>query len=91
MGTGINELDDIVEDGKTVASDVKAKWKIKLVGAGVLGIGVLLLKFTSDATMNKVSIGVIVVGVLMILGINGITWVIKQALSAGKNKPDVKL
>lgn len=91
MGTGINELDDIVEDGKTVASDVKAKWKIKLVGTGVLGIGVLLLKFTSDATMNKVAIGVIVVGVLMILGVNGIKWVFKQALSAGKSQPDVKL
>jgi len=91
MGTGINEIDELVEGGKSAASDVKMKWKMKLAGVFVAGIGALLLKFTADPTMTKIAIGVIVVGVLMILGTGGIKWVFKQAYSAGKNQPSVKL
>ncbi len=91
MGTGINEIDELVEGGKSAAADVKMKWKMKLAGVVVAGIGALLLKFTADPTMTKIAIGVIVVGVVMILGTGGIKWVLKQAYSAGKNQPSVKL
>jgi len=91
METGINEVDNMVEGGKAVATDVKVKWKMKLVGIIIAGIGVLFVKFTADPTMAKIAIGVIVIGVLMILGTGGIVFILKQALSAGSNQPRTKL
>lgn len=91
MGTGIDELDKLVDGGKAAASDVKMKWKMKLAGVAVAGIGALLLKFSSDPTMTKIAIGVIVVGVVMILGTGGVKWVLKEAYSAGKNQPRTKI
>ena len=91
MGTGINEVDELVEGGKSAVADVKSKWKMKLAGVAVAGIGALLTKYSENATMNQIGIGVIVVGVLMILGTGGIVYVVKQIHSAGKNRPRVKL
>jgi len=87
MGTGIDELDGLVNDGKSAASDIKLKWKMKLAGAAVAGVGALITRyFVNPPVMIKVGIGVIVVGVLMILGTDGIKFVLKQLYSAGKSR-----
>ena len=88
MGTGIDEVDSLVEEGTSVVADVRMKWKIKLWGAAVAGVGTLITRYWDNPpVMSKVGIGVIVVGVLMILGTDGIKFVLKQIYSAGKNSP----
>jgi hypothetical protein len=88
MGTGIDEVDGLVDDGKSVVADVRMKWKMKLWGTAVTGVGALITRYWSNPpVMTKVGIGVIVVGVLMILGTDGIKFVLKQLYSAGKNSP----
>jgi hypothetical protein len=88
MGTGIDEVDGLVEDGKSVVADVRMKWKMKLWGAAVAGVGALITRYWDNPpVMIKVGIGVIVVGVLMILGSDGVKFVLKQTYSAGKNRP----
>lgn len=82
----------MVEDGKNVVADVLMKWKMKLWGAAVTGVGALITGYWSNPpVMSKVGIGVIVVGVLMILGTDGIKFVLKQLYSAGKKAPDAEL
>lgn len=88
MGTGFDEVDGLVDDGKSVLADVRRKWKMKLGGAAVTAAGALVTRYwTTPPVMSKVGIGVIVVGVLMILGTEGIKFVLKQIYSAGKNNP----
>ena len=88
MGTGTDEVDGLVEDGKSVVADVRMKWKMKLWGAAVAGVGALITRYWDNPpVMIKVGIGVIVVGVLMILGSDGVKFVLKQTYSAGKNRP----
>ena len=92
MGTGIDELDALVNDGKTAVSDIRRKWRMKLAGAAVAVAGGLMFIYagrSSDAL--KVGVAIIVVGVLMMLGSGGITWVVRQLWSAGKKIPSPKL
>ncbi len=92
MATGIDELDELVDGGKTAAADVKAKWKMKLGGVAVAGIGGLVLRYVGESQeVRYAGIGAIVVGVLMILGTEGIKWAGIQVLSAGKSRPRTKL
>lgn len=92
MGTGIDELDNLVNSGKTAAADVKKKWKMKLIGVAVACIGALMISYSGDSPeMKKAGIGVVLVGGLMILGTDGIKWAGMQIFSAGKNRPDTKL
>jgi hypothetical protein len=88
MGTGIDELDQLVEGGKSAAADVKGKWMMKLGGVAVAGIGALVLRSAGESPeIRYAGIGILVVGVLMILGTDGIKWTARQIWSAGKNKP----
>ncbi len=88
MGTGIDEVDGLIGDGKCVVADVRMKWKTKLWRAAVAGVGALITRYWDNPpVMTKVGIGVILVGVLMILGTDGIKFVLKQIYSAGKNSP----
>lgn len=92
MGTGIDELDELVCSGKTAVADIKTKWRMKLGGAAVMGIGALMIRYASDSgDIKKIGIAGIVVGVLMILGTDGVKWAIGQIWSAGKNAPKTKV
>jgi hypothetical protein len=98
MPTGIDDIDEMVEGGKSVASDVKSKWKTKLIGLAIAAVGGLIAYFTRGTAPNTaghtvfyVGIGAVVVGVVVILGVGGIKWICKQAYSAGKNTPTPKL
>lgn len=88
MGTGIDELDELLNGGKAAAADVKRKWKMKLGGVALAGIGALVLLFAGDSPeIRFAAAGLLAAGVLMILGTNGIKWAARQIWSAGKNKP----
>ncbi|MBM4027435.1 MAG: hypothetical protein FJ280_18820 [Planctomycetes bacterium] len=91
METG-DEVDDLARGAKNAVSDVRKKWKMKLFGVMVAGIGTaILLLSESGSDAKRIGIGVIVVGALMILGTRGLMFVFKQAYFAGKNQPRVKL
>jgi hypothetical protein len=88
MRTGVDEVDSLVDDGKNVVADIRMKWKMKLRGAAIAGIGTLITQYWyNPSIMSKVGIGMIVVGVLMVLGTDGIKFVLKQIYSVGKNSP----
>ncbi|MEI7901323.1 MAG: hypothetical protein WCK89_13815 [bacterium] len=87
MSTGFDELDSLAEDGKSAVSDIRLKWKMKLAGAAVIGIGALITRYwSSPPVMFKIGTGIIVVGVLMVLGTDGIKFVLKQLYSAGRKR-----
>ena len=98
MPTGINEIDEMVDGGRSVVSDVKANWRTKLIGLAVGMASGTVVHFTrisapesTGHTMFLVGIGGIVVGVLLMLGVGGVQWIARQVYSAGKNAPKTKV